>query len=633
MKTPLNPRRRAALTGCLAVGLLATGRSTTAQDRPPQSPQLPELQAQPLDSGPLHEAFAAPVSLGDSQPLIVFEEPPADVDEIPPDVQPEGRNVQWISGYWTWLDDQLTDADGGEYVWVSGLWRDVPQGRAWVPGVWSPVTAEGRDAFQWTPGYWLDEAAANEEVVYLPAPPPSLERGPNTQPPAADSFWVPGCWVYQTPQQDYSWRPGYWHQRPENFVWVPSAYQPTPRGYVFVPGYWDYPVARRGLPLAPVRFTNFDRRGSVFGGRRFAGTFRPQSVIRPALLTTALFVSRDRPRYFYGNYFGGRAANVGLLPLYQTPRLGGGFYDPIYNDLAWRGRRDNRDWQRDYERRFLQREQDYLNSDRAGAAQLVGDLQTLRAGGGLGDVVLNRIQRERYERFVDDRLQRLDEREQRRRSLTEAGDRDGRDREERTVAKPVLPQQQPGREDADPRPDRPGDANDTTPGAGDGTPRMTDRRPRRQEADRPVADRPADANPADAPPETDRPNADAPAAGRMRAEDPAEAPSEPRGEAPADRPRPDAPNADRPNADRPGVDRPSADRPPADAPRPDAPPMRSPRPGEPTADAPSADRPADAPRERTTNRPMTPRRPVGLPRTGRVRTSRGLTRPRPPGRQ
>ncbi len=38
-----------------------------------------------------------------------------------PDQKPEGTNVQWIPGYWSW-DDERKD-----YLWVSGFKRDVPR--------------------------------------------------------------------------------------------------------------------------------------------------------------------------------------------------------------------------------------------------------------------------------------------------------------------------------------------------------------------------------------------------------------------------------------------------------------------------------------------------------------------------
>ena len=52
------------------------------------------------------------------------------------------------SGYWMWSDQQ------NDFIWVSGVWRDIPPGRRWVPGNW---TALGGGDFPWVPGFWAGE--------------------------------------------------------------------------------------------------------------------------------------------------------------------------------------------------------------------------------------------------------------------------------------------------------------------------------------------------------------------------------------------------------------------------------------------------------------------------------------------
>ena len=101
--------------------------------------------AQVLTRGPVHEAFAAPVAHDPKPGLIAAKEPPAPVEEMPPDQKPAGQNVQWIPGYWSW------DQSRNDYIWVSGVWREPPPGRQWVPGYWHQV--EG--GFQWVPGAWV----------------------------------------------------------------------------------------------------------------------------------------------------------------------------------------------------------------------------------------------------------------------------------------------------------------------------------------------------------------------------------------------------------------------------------------------------------------------------------------------
>ncbi len=344
-----------ALLGSFAlVGLL--GAATVAPGQPP-SPELasPESavestspsgqsdaaledagvgsEAMPLEQGPVHEAFAAPV--GDfgaaSQELsetVIEKEPPATIDELPPAEQPEGENVQWIPGYWMWSPDRE------DYVWVSGVWRDVPPGREWTPGSW--VQVEG--GYAWSAGYWA--SSATTEVAYLPAPPESLEEGPSSPAPSDDHFWIPGCWTYAN--QNYQWRPGYWYRSQPNWVWVPSYYNYTPRGYIFVNGYWDMPLYRRGVLYAPVYWNS-----PVYGRPGFA--YRPRSVVNTSLLVSSLFVNPYRHHYYYGSY-GPGFRNQGLYPwfgfssgVYGNAGFGrGGFryYDPLFSFYRYGGGRN-----------------------------------------------------------------------------------------------------------------------------------------------------------------------------------------------------------------------------------------------------------------------------------------------------
>ncbi len=62
----------------------------------------------------------------------------------------------------------------------------------------------------------------------------------------------PAYWSWQG--TDYAWRPGYWAAVQPNWIWMPAHYVWTPSGYLFVAGYWDLPVANRGLMFAPVYY-------------------------------------------------------------------------------------------------------------------------------------------------------------------------------------------------------------------------------------------------------------------------------------------------------------------------------------------------------------------------------------------
>jgi hypothetical protein len=154
---------------------------------------VPDADIEAFARGPVHQAFADVYELDPAPNVIVTVAPPAAVDELPPDQVPTGDNVQWIAGYWSW------DEESKDYLWVSGVWRDVPPGRRWVPGYWAEV--EG--GFQFVSGFWTN--VESQELAYLPQPPASLEVGPNVPPPSDDQVWVPGNWSYVS--NNYQWSP------------------------------------------------------------------------------------------------------------------------------------------------------------------------------------------------------------------------------------------------------------------------------------------------------------------------------------------------------------------------------------------------------------------------------------------
>jgi len=82
-------------------------------------------------------------------------------------------------------------------------------------------------------------------------------------------------------------------------VWVPDCYKWTQAGYVFVHGYWDAPLAERGLLFAPCRIARaaYVRPGFVF---------RPAYVVQPDFLVGSLFVREGTRRYYFGDYFDAR---------------------------------------------------------------------------------------------------------------------------------------------------------------------------------------------------------------------------------------------------------------------------------------------------------------------------------------
>jgi hypothetical protein len=274
-----------------------------------------------LTRGAVHEAYAQPIVFDAVPSPIVPQQPPNPVDEIPPDQKPEGDNVAWIPGYWSW------DPDDHRFIWTSGIWRAVPAGLDWVPGYWGQ--AEG--GFQWVSGFWRRNQTA--EVSYLPQPPQSLEAGPVGDAPTQDNVWVPGTWIWRP--TGYGWRPGYWAQCHPGWIWTPASYVWTPSGYVFVDGYWDYSIARRGVLFAPVAFSN---QTAYAGGYAYS----PTVAIDSDVFTAYLFCRPNYRAYCYGDYYAPNYFQAGIYPWFSfhNSRFG---YDPIFAYYGWHYRND-RGW-------------------------------------------------------------------------------------------------------------------------------------------------------------------------------------------------------------------------------------------------------------------------------------------------
>lgn len=285
------------------------------QDIPPAVAGQQGLDAEnvePLARGPVHEAFLSPMEDTIQAAEVIPHQPPEPIDEVPPDVMPEG-DPAWIPGYWMWSETE------NDFIWVSGVWREVPPGQRWVPGYWE----QANGGWRWVAGFWTN--VDTEGLTYLAPPPESLEQGPSSPAPSDDYFWVPGCWVDSG--GDYVWRAGYWAQHQPGWIWVPNYYVWTPRGAVFCGGYWDHVVERRGLLFSPVLFRN---RVYLQPGFRYA----PSAVVVGSRLLMHLFVGPRWHHYYYGNYYGDVYTRVGLRPWFQDRT-------PLLNYYSWHfGRQD-----------------------------------------------------------------------------------------------------------------------------------------------------------------------------------------------------------------------------------------------------------------------------------------------------
>ncbi|RYD40987.1 MAG: hypothetical protein EOP85_13375, partial [Verrucomicrobiaceae bacterium] len=330
MKTKKEPWK--GLLTALFIGVAAFAIPETVQAQSEGSEE-----AEVLTRGPVHEAFAEAVAFDPEPGIIVPKQPPEPIEEVQPDQRPVGTNVTWIPGYWGWDDDE------SDFFWISGVWRNLPPDREWVPGYW----AEADGGYQWTSGYWED--AESEEVAYLPPPPKSLEKGPNVKAVSDNQTWMPGTWEYR--EERYAWRPGYWVDAREDWAWTPSYYRWTPRGYVYVDGYWDYPVERRGVAFAPVRF-----RERYY--ERPDYSYTPATVIALAVFTNHLFVKPRYGHYYFGDYYDG-GYRERYYPSYDYGRRYRG-YDPIYVHSRWEHRHD-RDWERN-RREYFEYRRDNVGS-------------------------------------------------------------------------------------------------------------------------------------------------------------------------------------------------------------------------------------------------------------------------------
>jgi hypothetical protein len=88
-----------------------------------------------------------------------------------------------------------------------------------------------------------------------------------------------------------------------------------------VPGYWDYPLARRGLVFSPVYFT-----GPV-------AVYRPAVCLDAGVLSFSLFCRPAYCHYYFGDYYDDRYVVIGIRPwFYHSPHYG---YDPLFGYYRW----------------------------------------------------------------------------------------------------------------------------------------------------------------------------------------------------------------------------------------------------------------------------------------------------------
>jgi WXXGXW repeat (2 copies) len=302
----------------LLTGLLAATNARSQGTPPSPKEEMPQKGVEVLTRGPIHEAFAEPLTVNPRPNPIIHQKPPATIEELPPDQKPEGTHIQWIPGYFAW------DETGNDYIWISGLWRATPPARQWMPGHWMNEA----DGWQWVSGYWAD--VGQTEVEYLPQPPASIDMGPSATAPDADSLYTPGTWVYQ--ERRYLWRPGFWLRARADWFYNPARYTYSPAGYIFSDGYWDYPLERRGMLFAPARFS-----ADAWGTPGW--NYQPRYTIGIEGLFGSLFVRPEYNRYYFGDYYGPEYDRQGFVPWFDH-RMGRNAPDPLFGYSRWNSRAD-----------------------------------------------------------------------------------------------------------------------------------------------------------------------------------------------------------------------------------------------------------------------------------------------------
>jgi hypothetical protein len=143
--------------------------------------------------------------------------------------------------------------------------------------------------------------------------------------------------------------------------WCPAHYVWSPRGYIFIGGFWDYPVARRGILFAPVYFES-----GVYVRRGYA--YSPRIVINLGVFSDHLFVRPRYCHYYFGDYYAATYTHGGFYASFsfQSSRYG---YDPIYSHQRWEHRQD-RDWERRVETSYqYRRDHETARPPRTWAAQ------------------------------------------------------------------------------------------------------------------------------------------------------------------------------------------------------------------------------------------------------------------------
>jgi len=258
---------------------------------------------------PIHEAFAQPAAPTLDSAVVVTKKPPEPIEELPPDVKPEGDNVVWLPGYWA-FDSEARPISFGSAASGATFRRAVSGWR---------ILDAGRHGFRWTPGYWSE---STPQQTYYP-PPAGSRRGRAPPAPNDDSFMSPDM---DLPRHALHVAAGLLDRASPRLDVDAAALLVDTAGYIFVDGFGTTSSVVGASCSAP---TYFGR-----GISRLEDRISHRNVIGVRPARASLFIRPTVGAYYFGDYYGPRYVGLGYTP-WLDYRYRGRNVDPAWSYYAW----------------------------------------------------------------------------------------------------------------------------------------------------------------------------------------------------------------------------------------------------------------------------------------------------------